>query len=91
MQDHTKIYLKFFDYGEQDIVPCEGCGKPSNSVHHLIYRSKSGPDKVENLCALCYGCHHRVHNNSGGREFNNELKRIHKRKYEAWVGSTGKT
>ncbi len=80
MQKHVKIYMEYFSYGEQDFIPCENCGGPSGSIHHLVYRSKGGADKAENLCALCNGCHSRVHDNSGGREFNEELKRIHKLK-----------
>ena len=26
MQKHTRVYYKYFDYGEQDFIPCEGCG-----------------------------------------------------------------
>ena len=73
MQAHVKIYMEYFQYGEQDFIPCESCGKRSNSVHHLTYRSKGGANKIENLCALCNVCHSRVHNDSGGREFNKEL------------------
>ena len=42
------------------------------------------------LCITAYdwkGCHDRA---GIDREFNEHLKRVHKRKYEGWKGSIGK-
>ena len=74
MQKHVKIYTKYFDYGEQDVVPCENCSSPGVDIHHLIYRSKGGSNNVENLMALCRVCHNRGHDNPS---FNEHLKELH--------------
>jgi 5-methylcytosine-specific restriction endonuclease McrA len=87
MQAHTKIYLRYFGYGEQDFVPCESCGKRATEIHHLVFKSHGGQNNIENLCAICRTCHNKAHEN---KEFNNKLKAIHMNKYRAWEGSTGK-
>ena len=87
MVSYKRNYLKFFDYGEQDMVPSEYSGKRATEIHHLIPRSKLGSDTPDNLIALTRDEHDKAHNEP---LFNEELKRIHKRKYEAWKGSTGK-
>lgn len=42
-------------------VPCVVCGKPYESLHHVLARSLGGDDVVDNLAALCgdgfAGCH----------------------------------
>ena|ERR1700730_13545254 len=41
---------------------CQSCGTRSNlEVHHREFRSQSGDDSEENLIALCFRCHSRVH------------------------------
>ena len=60
MQRHTKIYFKYFDYGEQDIILCECCKRPAVDVHHVQGRGK-GKDVIENLMALCRRCHDLAH------------------------------
>lgn len=60
MQKHTKVYLRHFDYGEQDYIPCECCGRPSVDIHHLEGRGP-GKDVIENLMALCRRCHEKAH------------------------------
>ena len=60
MQSHTKIYYQYFDYGEQDFVPCEVCGNQSVDIHHINGRGKD-KDVIKNLIALCRKCHERAH------------------------------
>lgn len=60
MQKHTRIYYKYFDYGEQDVVLCEACGRPAVDIHHIDGRGK-GKDVIENLIALCRKCYERAH------------------------------
>ena len=53
MKKHTKLYLDFFDYGEQDFVMCEMCEQDrAVDIHHLEGRRMGGSDKkdyIENL------------------------------------------
>lgn len=60
MKQHTKIYLDYFDY--PDFVPCEICSKTAIDIHHIDARGMGGDptgkkDVIENLMALCRGCH----------------------------------
>jgi hypothetical protein len=60
MQHYIKVYLDYFDYGEQDVILCEKCGARASDIHHIYGRSESG-DVIENLIALCRPCHSRAH------------------------------
>lgn len=60
MQKHTIIYYRHFDYGEQDFIPCEGCGKPAVDIHHINGRGKD-KDVISNLMAVCRKCHEKLH------------------------------
>ena len=73
MQPHTKVYLKHFEYGDQDFIPCEVCGARTVDVHHLDGRGP-GKDVIENLMGLCRKDHERAHNEP---EYNEQLKQIH--------------
>ena len=73
MQKHVKIYMDFFDYGEQDFMPCEWCGKRLNDCHHINGRGK-GKDVIENLVGLCRECHLKCHSS---KEFNKQVEQKH--------------
>ena len=73
MQKHTKLYMDFFKYGEQDIILCEYCHSRAVDIHHVIFRSQGGKDEISNLVALCRKCHESAHSD---KAFNNELKRL---------------
>ena len=77
MQRYKKIYVKYFQLGEQDFIPSEYSGKRAEDIHHIHFRSKGGLDTPDNLMALTREEHDRAHNEP---EFNEELKRIHKLK-----------
>ena len=84
MKKHTKIYMKFFDYGETDCIPCEYCGSVAVDIHHLEGRGMGGSktkDTIENLIALCRKHHIEAENK---KEFNNLLKEAHKKTIENW-------
>lgn len=52
--------MEYFGFGEQDFVPCEICGIRATDVHHIDNRAMGGSklkDYIENLAALCRGCH----------------------------------
>lgn len=73
MQAHTKIYLKHFDYGQQDYIPCENCGGKAVDIHHIKGRGK-GKDVIENLIALCRKCHELAHSEKISKS---EMQHIH--------------
>ena len=59
MQKHTDIYMKYFDYGTPEEIPCEACTRiPISDVHHIHGR---GDDSITNLMGLCRKCHERAH------------------------------
>lgn len=60
MQPHIRNYLKYFGYGEQDIIPSE-LGGIACDPHHVIWRSQGGSDEVENIMALTREQHDRAH------------------------------
>jgi 5-methylcytosine-specific restriction endonuclease McrA len=66
MQKHVRIYLNYFNIGEQDIIRCELCGKQGRAdgggfdIHHIEGRGK-GKDEITNLILLCRKCHEKAH------------------------------
>ena len=42
---------------------CLLCDKPINHYHHIIPRSQSGSDTIDNIVGLCESCHSKVHKN----------------------------
>jgi 5-methylcytosine-specific restriction endonuclease McrA len=47
---------------ERDNWRCQVCGSMSNlEVHHIRFRSHSGPDLEQNLLTLCASCHKLYH------------------------------
>ncbi len=60
MQKHTKIYMKYFNYGIEDYIACEVCDNRAVDIHHIFARGMGGSkekDSIENLMALCRQCH----------------------------------
>jgi 5-methylcytosine-specific restriction endonuclease McrA len=76
MVAYKKNYLKHFGYGEQDMVPCEVCGKRAGDIHHIHYKSLGGSDSVGNLMALCRRCHDMAHDRSIAESY---LQAVHDR------------
>ena len=80
MTPHVKIYMKFFDLGEQDIITCEGCLKQgridgqSFDIHHIQGRIGKESNAIRNLMALCRKCHDKAHNSKISKS---ELQYIH--------------
>lgn len=55
MKKHVRIYMKYFGYGIDDIIPSEISGLPANDIHHINRRGMGGSnnkDNIENLMAL---------------------------------------
>jgi len=61
MTEHCKVYMKHFDYGEQDIIPCEACGSQAVDIHHINGRSSKDKNNIKNLMALCRKHHTMAH------------------------------
>jgi hypothetical protein len=60
MQKHTKIYMKYFNYGIEDYIACEVCDNRAVDIHHIFARGMGGTklkDSIDNLMALCRQCH----------------------------------
>lgn len=48
---------------DRDNYTCQCCKtkKGTLHVHHIIYRSNGGSDKIDNLITLCEDCHRKLH------------------------------
>jgi 5-methylcytosine-specific restriction endonuclease McrA len=80
MKKHIKIYIKTFDYGEQDFMECEVCSARAVDVHHIDIKGMGGckqQDHIDNLIGLCRSCHDKAHNHKLSKE---ELHKIHELK-----------
>ena len=77
MKKHTKVYLKYFDYGLEDFIPCTACGKRAVDIHHIKPRGLGGSkskDFIANLVALCRECHTKA---ESSKKFNEYVKEKH--------------
>lgn len=84
MKKYTKIYLDYFEYGEQDLIRCEICGIKAVDIHHIEPKGMGGSktnDHIENLIALCRTCHNKAHN---GLIMKEELQTIHEIKMDSY-------
>jgi len=79
MQKHVKVYLDYFDLGEQDIITCEATGKQGRvdgqgfDIHHINGRGP-GKDVIENLMCLQRKIHDKANTGELPKE---ELQLIH--------------
>jgi 5-methylcytosine-specific restriction endonuclease McrA len=77
MKKHTKVYIDYFEYCEQDFIPCEMCGTKAVDVHHIEPRGMGGSktkDYIENLVGLCRKCHLKAEKE---KKFNEKVKVAH--------------
>ena len=87
MQKHIRVYLDYFDIGEQDTWYCEKCNQSFHinnglNIHHIYGKGKNA-DVITNLMCLCQeNCHSLAHSSKeyvSKQEFqtihNNFLKR----------------
>lgn len=58
----------------RDNYKCQICGKEHTrlEVHHIVFRSTGGSDRIDNLVTLCSDCHKKIHN--GEIEFKKNVK-----------------
>ncbi len=53
---------------DRDGWKCQFCGARENlDIHHLTFRSHSGPNEEENLITLCRQCHAHLHSGTRPR------------------------
>jgi hypothetical protein len=77
MKKHTQIYFNHFGYDKTDFIGCEVCGSVAVDIHHLDAKGMGGSktkDYIENLIAVCRGCHEQCHDS---KYFNTKAKEIH--------------
>jgi len=78
MKKHVKIYLDYFEIGEQDAALCEVCKRRGVDIHHIEAKGMGGSktkDYIENLMLLCRRCHQEAH---AGIISKSSLKTVHK-------------
>ena len=77
MKNHTKVYLKHFNFTQADWIPCEICGTTAVDIHHIDCRGMGGTtklDTIENLMAVCRNCHEKFGDKKEHKEL---LKQLH--------------
>ena len=82
MQRHTRIFFKYWGYGDQHLPDCWVCSKPAVDIHHIKGRGQGGDpkkkrDSINNLIPLCRDCHSKTDRD---RELNEQLKDIVERR-----------
>ena len=46
---------------ERNKGKCQYCGNAMHHAHHVIFRSDSRDDRIQNLVGLCIDCHRKAH------------------------------
>jgi len=63
--NYKQKYKKHFDYGDDEIILCEVCGRPAVHIHHIEFKQMGGKkkkiDRIDNLISLCHNCHNEAH------------------------------
>lgn len=74
-QENLKMYIR-----KRDNYTCQECGTQEGILecHHIIPRSKRGPDKPDNLILLCSSCHAKTHKK-------NKLDRYKNKKFKSFA------
>lgn len=55
---------------------CILCMKPYQEIHHIVPRSAGGTNDLDNLCCLCWECHHTRAHGSNAKEIQKILQTI---------------
>ena len=79
MKKHTRIYLDYFGYCEDDVIVCEipECNSVAVDINHLQCRGMGGSktkDYIENLMATCR-FHHEFY--ADKKQYKEFIKQIH--------------
>ena len=90
---HHDVYFKFFGKHKSDFVACELCSGRASEIHHIDHGANGRKNNIENLAAVCHGCHFAIHNSPGGKMMNQRLKQIHLEKVQIrslWITNNDK-
>jgi 5-methylcytosine-specific restriction endonuclease McrA len=69
---HVGIYFDYFGYDVNSWIACEVCGVTSVDINHIKPKGMGGSksmDFIENLMAMCRGCHQEYGDNQGDFEY----------------------
>lgn len=66
---------------ERDAERCLLCGNRFAEVHHINFRSQMGGNNKENLCCLCWDCHHNKAHGVESRMIRQKLETIMSERY----------
>ena len=61
---------------ERDGNCCILCGRGAGHVHHIVFRSQGGEDKMSNLVTLCERCHQEAHGVGRCQHSQEEIREI---------------
>ena len=93
MKAYIKTYLDYYEYAEQDVIPCENCKNPANDTHHIHLKGMGGSktfiykwkiydiDDIINLIALCRDCHIKAHKRELTRDYLMLLHKIYMKQH----------
>lgn len=70
-QTHSYYDVRYFVFA-RDEYTCQVCKKKNRvlQTHHIVYRSKGGTDRVDNLITVCTDCHTSEAHKPGGVLYN---------------------
>lgn len=89
------FYDKRYFVFTRDNYTCQVCGKSKDKIlqmHHIIYRSNGGTDRVNNLVTVCTDCHTSVNHKKGGilYKWQEEHKKVKQYKEPPFMNSLRK-
>ena len=75
-QDNNEYNKRLFVFARDDYT-CQCCKKSNKSLrtHHILYKSKGGSDRVDNLITVCDDCHSSENHQEGGILYDWMMKR----------------
>ena len=75
-QDNNEYNKRFFVFA-RDEYTCQVCKKSNKKLrtHHILYKSKGGTDRVDNLITVCEDCHSPENHWEGGILYTWMMKR----------------
>ena len=65
---------------KRDDDRCILCMQPYQEIHHIVPRSAGGSNDLDNLCCLCWKCHHTRAHGSNAKEIQKILQQLIRQK-----------